>query len=33
MTTIYWLENPNILFDKNYISEVWPSDDMTYTEK
>ena len=33
MTTIYWLENPNILFDKNYITEIWPSDDMTYTEK
>ena len=33
MTTVYWLENPNILFDKNYITEIWPSDDMTYTEK
>ena len=33
MTTTYWLENPKILFDKQYISEVWPSDDMTYTEK
>ena len=33
MTTIYWLEDPKILFDKKSITELWPSDDMTYTEK
>jgi hypothetical protein len=33
MTTIYWLEDPKILFDKNYLTELWPTPNMTYTEK
>ena len=33
MTTVYWLNDPKILFDKNYITELWPSNTMTYTEK
>lgn len=33
MTTVYWLNDPKILFDKNYITELWPSNIMTYTEK
>lgn len=33
MTTVYWLEDPKILFDKNYITELWPNSTMTYAEK
>ena len=33
MTSVYWLEDPKILFDKENITELWPSSDMTYIEK
>jgi len=33
MTTVYWLENPKILFDKGSITELWPTSSMTYIEK
>jgi hypothetical protein len=29
----FWYENPNILFDKNYIVEFFPVVDMTYEQK
>jgi hypothetical protein len=33
MTTVYWLEDPKILFDKENITELWPTSNMTYIEK
>ena len=33
MTSVYWLEDPKILFDKENITELWPTSDMTYIEK
>uniref|UniRef100_A0A6C0AWZ7 Minor capsid protein P9 transmembrane helices domain-containing protein n=1 Tax=viral metagenome TaxID=1070528 RepID=A0A6C0AWZ7_9ZZZZ len=33
MTTVYWLEDPKILFDKENIIELWPTSNMTYIEK
>jgi len=32
-TTTFWLNNPTILFDKNVISELWPMENMTRTQK
>lgn len=29
----FWSENPNIIFNKDYIFEFFPTDDMTYTQK
>jgi hypothetical protein len=29
----FWSENPNILFNKEYIFEFFPTDDMTYPQK
>lgn len=29
----FWLTNPNILFDKKYILEFFPTDSMTYEQK
>ena len=33
MTTSFWLNNPNILFKGDEISNIWPSDDMTFEAK
>jgi hypothetical protein len=33
MTTSFWLNNPNILFKTGEISNIWPSDEMTFEEK
>ena len=33
MTTPFWLYNPNILFKSNEISNIWPSNEMSFTEK
>jgi len=29
----FWSENPNILFNKDYILEFFPTDDMTFSQK
>lgn len=29
----FWLNNPSILFKKNKIVQLWPNDDMNYSEK
>jgi hypothetical protein len=29
----FWSENPNIIFNKDYILEFFPTDDMTYSQK
>jgi hypothetical protein len=33
MTTTFWLNDPLILFNKDYILQLWPSSDITYEEK
>ena len=33
MTTSFWLNNPNILFKTGEISNIWPSDEMTFEDK
>ena len=33
MTTVYWLEDPKILFDKENLTQLWPTSNMTYIEK
>lgn len=33
MTTDFWTENPNILLNKEYLYELWPTEDMGYTQK
>ena len=29
----FWLNNPNILLDRDYITEIWPSEDLEYSAK
>ena len=31
--TNFWLENPNILLNKNYITEIWPNNDFDLARK
>jgi len=31
--TNFWLENPNILLNKNYITEIWPNSDFDLARK
>lgn len=31
--TQFWLENPNVLLNKNYISEIWPRSDFGLAQK
>ena len=33
MTSTFWINEPSILFNKDYILQVWPSSKMTYEEK
>ena len=32
MTTTFWINNPTILFNKDYILQLWPSSKMSYEE-
>jgi hypothetical protein len=29
----FWLDNPNVLLNKNYITELWPSNDFDLERK
>ena len=31
--TNFWLENPNILLNKNYLTEIWPNNDFDLARK
>ena len=31
--TNFWLENPNVLLNKNYITEIWPNSDFDLARK
>jgi hypothetical protein len=33
MTINFWINNPTVLLDQNYISEVWPTEFMTFNQK
>jgi len=33
MSNTFWTNDPYILFNKNYIFDIWPSSKMTYGEK
>lgn len=33
MTSIFWINEPTILFNKDYILQIWPTTKMTYEEK
>ena len=33
MSTTFWSTNPIILFDKNYIFQLWPTANLSYSEK
>ena len=33
MSDNFWLNNPNILLDRDYITEIWPSEDLEYPSK
>ena len=33
MSNTFWTNDPYILFNKNYIFDIWPSSKMTYAEK
>lgn len=33
MSTTFWSINPSILFDKNYIFQLWPTTKLSYSEK
>jgi len=33
MTSIFWINEPAILFNKDYILQIWPTSKMTYEEK
>ena len=33
MTSIFWSNNPQILFNKKYVLELWPTSNMCYEEK
>ena len=33
MTIPFWANEPTILFNKNYILELWPTSDMCYERK
>jgi hypothetical protein len=33
MTTTFWSNDPTILFNKEYVLQMWPSSNMTYEEK
>jgi len=33
MAAPFWITDPNVLFKKEYIAEVWPSINMRFSEK
>ena len=33
MTNTFWLNDPTILFNKDYITELWPTEKMTFASK
>jgi hypothetical protein len=33
MTSIFWINEPTILFNKDYILQIWPTSKMSYEEK
>ena len=33
MNASFWLENPNVLLNKNYITEIWPQDNFDLDRK
>ena len=33
MSDNFWLNNPNILLNKEYITDVWPTENLDYPEK
>lgn len=33
MTSTFWINEPSVLFNKDYILQVWPSSKMSYEEK
>lgn len=33
MNAPFWLSDPNVLFNKNKITEIWPTTDMQFSEK
>jgi len=33
MTNSFWINDPTILFNKQYIFELWPTNEMSYTQK
>jgi len=33
MTTTFWSNDPRILFNKDYVFQIWPTSTMTYEEK
>ena len=33
MTNSFWLNDPTILFNKDYITELWPTEKMTLASK
>ena len=33
MNNSFWLENPNVLLNKNYITEIWPQDNFDLDRK
>ena len=33
MTVKFWTEDPYVLIDKEYITDMWPIESMNYTEK
>ena len=33
MNTSFWLDNPNVLLNKNQITEIWPQDNFSLDRK
>ena len=33
MNTSFWLDNPNVLLNKNHITEIWPQDNFDLDRK
>ena len=33
MKSPFWITDPNVLFNKNKISEIWPTEKMQFSEK
>ena len=33
MNTSFWLDNPNVLLNKNHLTEIWPQDNFDLARK